>query len=226
MDKCCWLFLGMLFLSSALSAQHRYRIGLLPQVNLNVKLGDRWRLNSKVEMRPLLTAGRFGEAADGWQYGLTDLALLGAVKLSAQQTLSGGYLARFVGQEIHHRTIQQFSLVNRFPSFRFGQRFAADQTFVPDEAMALRLRYRLSFEFPLNGESVDPGEAYLKLNHEYLNSFQEQEYDLEIRIAPSIGLVFTDRNKLETGLDYRLDGFLDAPGRSTIWWSVAWYRAW
>ena len=226
MNRSNWLFLATLLFCTHLSAQHTYRLGWMPQVNLNVRLPDDWRINTKVESRPFLSTGTFGEDASSFDYALTDIALLAARKLSANRTLSAGYLIRFTTDDIRHRLIQQFSLVSPLVSLRLGHRFAADQTFVPDEPMELRLRYRLSLELPLNGQSVDPGEAYLKLSHEQLHAFQSVDYDLEFRFVPILGYVLTDNNKLETGLDYRLDSFLEDGARSSFWWRVGWFRAW
>lgn len=104
-----------------------------------------------------------------------------------------------------------------------AHRFSSDQTFNSENPRELRLRYRITAEIPLNGQSVDPGEFYLKLNNEYLNSWQDGEYDLEIRLVPLAGFEFTDNNKLEFGLDYRLSSFLDGSSRNSFWFNIGWY---
>ena len=149
--------------------------------------------------------------------------LQSAYKFGSQQTLSAGYLWRSRPDTDHHRLMQQYSIVSRFPRFRLGHRLAADQTFRPNTPLEVRLRYRLSLELPLNGTQVDPGEWYLKINHEYLNAFQAQDYDLELRLIPVIGHLFSDRNKVETGVDWRVDRFIHKETRWTFWWAMAWY---
>ena len=86
-----------------------------------------------------------------------------------------------------------------------------------------RFRYRATLENPLNGKSIDPKEFYLKINNEYLNAFEDREYDLEIRFSPLLGLKLNERNKLELGLDYRLDSFLENKTRNHFWTSINWY---
>ena len=75
----------------------------------------------------------------------------------------------------------------------------------------------------MNGKSIDPKEFYLKINNEYLNAFEDREYDLEIRFSPLLGLKLNERNKLELGLDYRLDSFLENKTRNHFWTSINWY---
>ena len=208
-------------------AQHDYRVGWLPQLNFNFPMVDQWRLNAGIESRPLVRTGTFAtETDDDWQYSLTDVSIVLARKLGANATFSGGWLLRMNRASVEIRLLQQFSTVREYTALRLGQRFAADQTFAAGADMVLRLRYRLGLELPLNGQRVDPGETYLKLNNEYLNVFQSGNYDLEIRLEPTLGYVINDNSKLETGLSYRLDSFLNDGGRSTFWWELGWYRSW
>ncbi len=72
-------------------------------------------------------------------------------------------------------------------------------------------------EIPLNGQTLDPKELFIKVSNEYLNAFQQSEYDLEIRIAGFIGYVFSPKTKLEIGLDNRLDAFIDDRLRNRFW---------
>ena len=72
-------------------------------------------------------------------------------------------------------------------------------------------------------QRADPGEGYLKLTHEYLNVLENREYDLGIRLSALAGRLITDRNKLESGLEYRIDGFLAGAPRHTLFLRVNWY---
>ena len=107
--------------------------------------------------------------------------------------------------------------------FRLAHRFTADQTFSPSEKSEFRLRYRLTTELPLNGQSADAKEFYLKVNNELLNSFQGKEYDLELRLVPLLGYTVTDNHKLEIGPDYRLNRFLQSEARNRFWLSINWF---
>ncbi len=217
-------FLGMIvalqFINSV-NAQSTYRVGAMPSLNLNSKLKNDWSLNMKIESRQLIQSGRFNDDADkNYKYVLTDFSLISAKKIGLNSRLAGGYLIRVEDGELFHRFLQQYIIVQSMTGFRLAHRFASDQTFSDSEKPEYRVRYRIASEIPLNGESVDPGEFYLKINNEYLNIFQESEYDLEIRLVPLLGYDFTDSFKIETGLDYRVSSFLNDNTRHSFWMSL------
>jgi hypothetical protein len=226
MGRLGWIFVLLSCLAGGLAAQSAYRLALLPAINLNHALDERWALNVKLESRPLLARGTFGEGRPVFQYSLTDWSLAAARKVGLGQTATFGYLLRRTRTDTRHRLFQQFSFVQRLRTFRLGHRLASDQTFAPGEALELRLRYRLSVELPLSGQQVDPREFYFKANQEQLHNFQGRNYDLELRLVPTLGYAITDRSKLETGLEYRIDDFLRGPSRSTFFWRLSWYRKW
>lgn len=181
-------------------------------------------INLKTESRLRYIQGEFGgTAASDIHFLLADFGLTASRKTGLNNALAGGYLVRSREGQLFHRYIQQFTMVKRYETFRMAHRFSSDQTFNSAEPWELRLRYRITAEIPLNGQSVDPGEFYLKFNNEYLNSWQESEPDLEIRLVPLAGFEFTDNNKLEFGLDYRLSSFLDGSSRNSFWLNFGWY---
>ena len=132
-------------------------------------------------------------------------------------------MSRLKDNEFIHRFIQQYTYVKKYSSFRMAHRFSTDQTFVQEAPTEYRFRYRATLEIPLNGKSIDPKEFYLKINNEYLNAFEDREYDLEIRFSPLLDLKLNERNKLELGLDYRLDSFLENETRNHFWTSINCY---
>ena len=215
-------FLTML--CSKVQGQHAFRIGLLPGLNVNKSLAGDWGLNFKTESRLLKTDGLFSEPINiNLEYGLTDVSAVVSRKLGVKNALATGYLIRFRSGEVHHRFAQQFTIVRLFDAFRLAHRFSTDQTIVENDPLAFRLRYRISFDLPLNGQSTDPKEFYFKLNHEYLNEWQGEDYDLEIRMVPIFGFVILDSSKIEWGLDYRLSSFINDNARSSFWLTFNWY---
>ncbi len=215
--------LSFLFVNRT-TAQNTYQFGALPSVNLNKKLRNDWSLNVKIESRQLIRQGEFkGNVDKNYEYVLTDYSIITAKKIGLNSRLAGGYLIRFRDKELVHRIIQQFSIVQKMTSFRLAHRFTGDQTFAPNESPEFRFRYRLTAEIPLNGQSVDPKEFYLKINNEILNSCQNSEYDLEIRTVPLLGYDISDSNKIEIGLDYRLNSFLKGNARNSFWMSLNWF---
>jgi hypothetical protein len=212
------------FFTGKAPAQGTYLLGVLPSLNLNKGMNNDWSVNLKTESRVRFLQGEFGNnSTSDVHLQLVDIALTGSRKTGLNNTLAGGYLIRLRGSQTYHRIMQQFTMVRRFEAFRLAHRFSSDQTFNRDEPWELRLRYRITAEIPLNGQSVDPGEFYLKLNNEYLNSWQEWEPGLEIRLVPLAGFEFTDNNKLEIGIDYRLSSFIDGSARSSFWFNIGWY---
>ncbi len=201
-------------------AQTSFQLGVLPSININKPLPKDWSLNFKSESRQSLFQEKFS-----YDYLLTDISIGGAKKIGINTTLAIAYLIRIDNNSISNRAIQQLSFVRRFPGFRLSHRIAADQTFKNEENTEIRIRYRLSFEIPLQGQTLDPKEFFLKLNNEYLNAFEDEIYDLEIRFAAFAGYALSAKGKLELGIDYRLDSFIDKGARNRLWISINIYQA-
>jgi len=205
-------------------SQSNFQSGLLPSINLNKKLENDWSLNFKIELRQFLKEGIIGDDNPfQYDYELTDLSIVSAKKIAINQTLAAGYLIRLRDQKPTHRFIQQYVITSSYSGFRLSHRFVADETFDEGEALELRLRYRISGLFPLNGQSIDPKEFYVKINHEYVNGFQNSDYDLEIRLIPFLGYVVNDDSKFEFGLDYRINSFLENQTSNRYWLSLNWF---
>lgn len=220
------LFLVILFLLNVrLMAQSEYEVGALPSININGDLSKGWGFNLRWESRQLFAQGEFGgESQKGLEYILSDVSAIISRKVGLNNNIAGGYIIRNTGSEVFHRLTQRFVIVSGYTRFRIAHRLSTDQTFSESENTEYRIRYRISTEIPLNGQSVDPKELYFKFNNEYLQSWQGNESDFEIRLVPSFGYQFNDDNKLEFGLDYRLDSFINNSSSShTFWLSVGWF---
>ncbi|MDN4166698.1 DUF2490 domain-containing protein [Cytophagales bacterium LB-30] len=211
----------LLLLHHGLYAQSTYELGALPSLNFNKKLQNDWSVNAKLESRQVFQEGELsGMRTQAYDYLLTDMAFVAAKTVGLNSRIGGGYMLRVEEGEIYHRFIQQFIIVQKANGFRLAHRFLSDQTLSEAEQPEFRLRYRLSSEIPLNGESVDPREFYLKINNEYLNSLQAGSYDLEIRLVPLLGYDITEKYKIETGLDYRISSFLSQSTEHSYWWAL------
>jgi hypothetical protein len=201
-------------------AQASFELGFLPSLNINKKLPKDWSLNFKTESRQSILKDDFN-----YDYLLTDISLAASKKISINTSVAAGYLMRIDDKGIRNRTLQQISFVRRYEGFRLSHRFLADQTFEKDEDTEFRFRYRLSSEIPLQGKSLDPNEFFLKFSNEYLSSFQEKNYDLEIRGAAFIGYVISPKNLIEIGIDNRLDSFLEGNTRNRMWIGLNFYTS-
>ena len=223
--RAIWFLAFVWFIVSTGYAQSNYQAGWLPAFNMNKSLKKDFKLNFKIESRQEFKSGFFEESSSfNYDYVLTDFSVLGVKKVAIDKSAVFGYLLRLRDGEVSSRLIQQFIVVQSLDGHKLAHRFAADQTFSAAENPTYRLRYRISFEIPLNGQSLDENEFYLKLNNEYLNSWQSSEYDLELRLIPFLGYKFSDTEKLEIGIDYRLNSFLEGSSSHRFWLGFNWYQ--
>ncbi len=211
--------------STLVVGQEDFQGGLMPVVNINKKLPNKFKVNFKTESRFLMYKS-IPETSREWlsNYVLTDMALMFARKIGINKGAAAGYVIRFRDGDIFHRLSQQFSLTQKFSSWRLSHRAATDQTFLEGELNVWRLRYRVAAELPLSGQSVDEKEFYMKINNEYLNIFNKDNYDLEVRLVPSLGYKISDSNKIELANNYRLSGFLnEGRGKHRFWLALQWF---
>ena len=205
-------------------SQENYRAGTLPQFNLNYKLGKDYKLNTKLESRQIFSEKEADKlASHNLRYERTDLAVILSKKISVDNTFGAGYMIRRGDGKFTHRLIQQLTNVRKMESLRMAHRFVADETFSAGEPVEFRLRYRLGLEKALNGRSIDPKEFYSKFTNEYLGIMSDGSPDLEIRGAFSIGYNATDANKVELGVEYRVNEFNESVRAQQFWITVAWF---
>ncbi|WP_375563085.1 DUF2490 domain-containing protein [Bernardetia sp. OM2101] len=217
------LFFSILFSSLA---QSTYTIGVLPSFTLTKKLNPNWKISTNAQVRFSAYQGEFSNSEmfqTNVDYVLTDISILVNRKVSLNTSLAVGYLTRFRNNEHHNRLFQQFIISQKYNSLGIVHRFSTDQTFRPNQKTEFRGRYRLAFDRPLKGNKLNPKEFYLKVNNEYLISLQNQEWNNEIRLIPFLGFAFTDKNKLEMGIDYRISSLGDEFLKNNFWWSLNYY---
>jgi uncharacterized protein (DUF736 family) len=204
--------------------QANYRAGTLSQFNVNVKVAETWKLNTKLETRQIFSRKKLEAPADHrFDYERTDLHFILTKKVSADHTVGAGYLVRLEGNSFTHRFIQQFNNVRNLSVLSVAHRIVADETFSRDNSPEFRIRYRLGLEMPLNGQQIDPGEFYGKVSNEYLGIFSNLDPDLEIRGQMALGYNASNSNKVELGLEYRVNEF-NAPVKANQYWlTLAWY---
>lgn len=214
----------IIFIFSALSAicnaQSSYQYGIIPSINLHKKIPGNWATNFKLESRQSI----FNQELK-YDYLLTEVSLVVTKRIATNITVGGGYLLRAVDDKFKNRAIQQISFSKKYPGLRMAHRIMTDQTFEKNENTELRLRYRISSEIPLEGQSIDVKEFYLKINNEYLNSLQGVDYDLEVRGVALLGYSVSALNDVEIGIDYRLDSFVSGNPRNRTWLSINFFHS-
>lgn len=214
-------FFILLFFAPLASGQ-QFHGGLLPEVSLSYKWSDIFQQTLKIESAHELTGP--GSGGFAYAYDQTDIQMFLEAKLNPFVKIAGGYQYRLEGEgNKAHRFMQQAALVQRKEGYRLGHRVRTDQTVYITDPVKWRLRYRLSAEFPLEGQSLDAGEFYLITSGEPIYSYQDMEHDLETRLVASIGYFINNKTKLEMGLDYRLEKLLADPFRQKLWIKAGWF---
>lgn len=212
--------LCLLLLTPVLSAQSRYALGTLPNLNIGTVLADGWKLNSKVESRQIFLTGNDQGSETDIRFDRMDVAAVVSRKTAAGNSIGVGYLIRFADHRLAHRVIQQYAFSTGYGRSAIAHRISADQTFRSIASPVFRLRYRFGLEVPLNGQSIDPKELYLKFNNEYLGILEREDTDIEIRVTGALGISLNDDTKLETGIDYRVSEFFNEGTAHQIWVTI------
>lgn len=105
------------------------------------------------------------------------------------------------------RITEQYNFKKQKMGVRYGHRFRLEQRFI-DKQVISRLRYRFAVDFPLNGEKLDIGEAYLVSSIEGLLSLSKiNRPQTDLRIASQIGWQLSEALKLQTGIEHRIEAF-------------------
>lgn len=217
----CWIFV-FCSIGFAGKSQVTLESGVLPVLNINYKINTNWRLNLKSENR--FAIWQVKPTAFSPAYELSDLSVVVSRKVGVTSSAAGGYLLRYRSGELYHRFIVHFSIVRKYRGIRLGHRVSMDHTLASVERSVFRLRYRLTGEIALEGYELDQKEWYLKPGIEFLQSLQAGGYDLEGRLTTNLGYYFSDSNKLEFGVDYRLGDWLTTGGQSqNLWIKLEWY---
>ncbi len=190
----------------SLSAQSAFKVEILPQINVSAAINKKWKVFIRLEPRHVFyTDDDFVS-----EYDRTDASIQFSRKISLEGTLAAGYLIRQKGRDFGHRFSQQYSTVSKFEKLKLGHRFLVDETFFKSLPIAFRLRYRLSTELPLHGQSLDLKEFYLKFSNEQIAFYRKPDFDYEIRTFAGSGYVFTKKFRIEAGLDYRITNIISS----------------
>lgn len=193
-------------LFSKLKAQTDYSFESLPQFNLSKTIKKNQRLFFRIEPRFRLYDTTSKEAA----YLRTDFFILYSTKISGDWQFAAGYTTRHTSTALGHRFTQQFSTISKLENLRLAHRFMSDQTIFKNRPLSIRLRYRIGLELPLEGQSVDEKEFYLRFANEYLLAYRKPSFDFEIRFFAGSGYIVNKFIRIETGLDYRAETIMSA----------------
>ncbi|MEX0844038.1 MAG: DUF2490 domain-containing protein [Balneolaceae bacterium] len=143
-----------------------------------------------------------------------------AYSTSPRVKLGGGYYYRYAsplisGYQYEHRFLEQIGFVTFIGDKRIAHRFRAEQR-VRSSSYQNRLRYRLSYDFPLEGEKLDAGEKYLILKNEMMTAFNKDAADAENRASVGLGWFVNQKQKFELGIQYRTQDIFSEGGISHL----------
>ncbi|WP_027138317.1 DUF2490 domain-containing protein [Gaetbulibacter saemankumensis] len=103
------------------------------------------------------------------------------------------------------RLAQQYIHKSKISRFQLGHRLRTEQRFL-DTKTIFRQRYRLKFDFPIIGSTLENGEPYFIAALEGLLSLSEsQPAEIDQRATAQLGIQFNKSLKIRAGLEYRLE---------------------
>jgi hypothetical protein len=149
------------------------------------------------------------QLAGNYSWAHLEARLFATYELFGDNSVGGGYQYRLAdpfeeetGYE--HRLMQQYAFITFTEARRFGHRIRSEQR-IRESGTIQRLRYRLSYDFPLQGQQLDAGEAYMILSNEVLWSLSRDLSELDNRVFVGIGWALSRKRKIETGLQFRVE---------------------
>jgi hypothetical protein len=200
---------------SSLKGQEDVQLyGFLPGILVNGELGElKYALSSASEINTISKS--LGDRTFPAEAITLDFSGVLSYDSGPNLNLAGGFLYRFVdpfsGNPTNEiRPWQQITLISRVQKFRIRNRLRMEQRWresssTGEFAFDVRLRYRLSADFPLSGERLDDKEFYLNFSNEVLvmPTIDRPLFFWDYRIYGGLGYRFSDRDRLEPALEFR-----------------------
>lgn len=206
--------------SLAAIAQSSYTGGIHLEVKPSISFQNDWKLNGRLGSRTLFFEGSKTQSFTNiTDYDRTELELVLTKKTSSSGSLGGGYLIRDQKGLTKHRLIQQFSIAKKYENLNLGHRFRFDETFQRSKSVLYRFRYRISIEKPLSSKS---NKTYFILNNEYIPSLQNKDFQMEMRLLPGLGYKLNESNKLEAGIDFRIENLFRKSHKQVYLFYLSW----
>ncbi len=206
----------MLLSGICLSAQDELVLGYLPNIQVEGSLSDRVGYFFQSGSELTFWGKTDGEALRSTANVLNlDLAPGITFDLGTKWNMAAAFVARrrnpFSGKAgTELRPWQQATYILRLGKYRLRNRLRAEQRFVQKERggdfqLNHRFRYRISVDFPLNGDRLDDKEFYFNGSAEWLFTLPREQFFFyrNQRGSASLGYQFNKKNRLETGIELR-----------------------
>lgn len=203
--------------------QSRYTIGVLPQVNVAIKIPKKFILNQKLELRQNFSQGTFPNPIS-WNsnFALIQSETVLSKSLDVNKFIGLGYLFRYEDQGFTHRFIQQFLTSKKYERFTLISRYRMEETISNRNSVEWRLRYRIGAEISLQGHTLEAKEFYLRANTELIPSIRSNKSNYEQRLFFAICKLVDKSNRVELGADYRASGLLNPYQQHQFWLNLNW----
>lgn len=178
-----------------------------PSFAINYQVFQNYSHNFLLQNRSFI----YSEEAFDFKVRQLDLGHFSNLKIAQNQSIAFGVLYRsrsaFDGGANELRFTQQYNLRHKTFVVRYGHRFRAQQR-ITALATTHRFRYRFSLDFPLQGEQLDVGEAYLVGNVEQLlSATKARKPQHDTRLTLFLGWQLTEKMKLQLGTEYRFEDY-------------------
>ncbi|PWN05704.1 DUF2490 domain-containing protein [Rhodohalobacter mucosus] len=182
-----------------------------PEVSYSWKASDRVAYNTKLSV-----FNNLGELGNRTALSFLEPQFVMSYSVSTRLKLGGGYYYRWSeplrdGYRYEHRLLQQVGYVSYIGDRRLAHRLRLEQR-IRSSSYQNRLRYRLSYDFPLQGERLDPGERYIILKNEIMTAFNAAEADAENRVSVGLGWFINRSYKFELNAQYRTQDIFSGNG--------------
>lgn len=179
-----------------------------PEFSFTWKPEGRWAYNATFSGRNIWMEGS-EQLAESYNWAHLEARLFATYELFGGNNVGGGYQYRttdpFEAESgYEHRLMQQYAFITYTEARRFGHRIRSEQR-IRERGTLQRFRYRLSYDFPLQGQQLDPGEPYMILSNEVLWSLAREVSELDNRVFVGIGWALSRKRKIETGLQFRVE---------------------
>lgn len=206
----CWLFIALPLISFAQDVQ---LYGTIPSVLLKSstqKVDYTFGISSEINAITRTVNGRQYPAE------VLNLNLESAISYDTGPNfnIAGGFLYRFrnpfTGMSSEIRPWQQITFISRLEKYRVRNRLRLEERWVESRSeknfgFDLRVRYRLSTDFPLQGERLDNKEWYLNFSTEahITPTIKQPLFFWENRTYLGLGYRVSDKKRFEPALEFR-----------------------
>lgn len=182
-----------------------------PEVSYSWKSSDRVSYTTKLSV-----FNNLAELDNNSVLSFFEPQFLMSYGISTRIKMGGGYYYRWSqpllsGHRYEHRLLQQIGYISYIGDRRLAHRLRLEQR-IRSSSYQNRIRYRLSYDFPLQGERLDPGENYIVLKNEMMTAFNAATGDAENRFSAGLGWFANNNYKFELNFQYRTQDIFSGEG--------------